>query len=131
MFSSNNSSNNFKPVISRLIFLAGLLPSISAFAATTVDETTQVKFVNNQATSLQSADPSTAIQRKQPAHKESNGSKSSSTQRVFKDDYERHLITVTKPKSTKMIWLGQNTQADSDEPSQSRAIWLRLQNRAD
>lgn len=110
MFKPVNTSNILKQITRRLIFISVLLTSVSALA-----ESTAVS-ANDSGSSGRS---------------NSSNAQPANSQRVFKDDYEKHLVPVAQPRPTKMIWLGQKKQAQKQKPSQSRLIWLRQNNRSD
>ncbi|MBT8047048.1 MAG: hypothetical protein HKN57_15190 [Xanthomonadales bacterium] len=103
------SDRNLKQAMNRVVFLAVLLPSMSVLAATPVEstqDTLQTGSANKQVTAQQSQTP-----------------------RAHKDDYERHLVAVSQPRNTQMIWLGKNSQAGDSK--QSKIIWLGKKKRSD
>jgi hypothetical protein len=65
------------------------------------------KYVNEQTTSLRASTPYKAVKRNLPAYGNSSKSRPTTTRRVFVDDYEQVLRTVTKSDERKMVWLGQ------------------------
>jgi len=108
-------SNNLKQVVNRFIFVAVLLTSVNILAqtpVTSVNDSMQDNDVNAQATSSQVVTRYKAVYQRMPVYGKSSKSKPASTQRVFIDDYERILRTVTKPRDTKMVWLGQQSKVD-------------------
>ena len=103
-------SNNLKQVMNRFIFLAVLLTSANVLAESRVIpvyKTMQVKCVNEQTTIVQAADPGKTVKLKTSTCKGSSHSRPASIRRVSADDFERVLGSVTKPRETKMVWLGQ------------------------
>jgi hypothetical protein len=108
-------SNNLKQVVNRFIFAAVLLTSVNVLAqtpATPVYDSMQDNDVNVQSTSRQAVDTYKADNQRMPVYGKSSRSKPASTRKVFIDDYERILGTVTKPRGTKMVWLRQKSKAD-------------------
>lgn len=99
----------FKPTFfgSSLIISTALLFSANAFADTPVSISSGGKHIPYSVTSASNP----------PAVK-----------RVFKDDFEKHLVPVTKPHQTKMFWLGQTQKVD--KPRQSQQIWLRMNSKS-
>lgn len=132
MFNSIISGTNSKQIMNRLIVLAVLLPSVSVFAEPSVapvNQATQATSVNQQTTSPQAVGSYKAVNRKQSAASKSVNSRPFSTQRVFKDDYERHLVGVTKSHQTQMVWLSQLNR--TEKPNLRKIIWLNQKNRAE
>jgi len=132
MFNSIISGTNSKQVMNRLIFLAVLLPSVNVFAEPSVapvNQAVQVTSVNQQAASPQAVDSYKAVNRKQSTDSKAVNSGASSTQRVFKDDYERHMVAVTRRHQTEMVWLSQLNR--TEKPNLRKIIWLNQKNRAD
>ena len=108
-------SNNLKQVVNRFIFVAVLLTSVNVLAQTPVspvNDSMQDNDVNVQAMGRQAVGPSKAVNQRAPVYGKSSKSKPASTRRVFVDDYENLLGTVTKPRETKMVWLAQKSKAD-------------------
>ena len=108
-------SNNLKQVVNRFIFVAVLLTSVNVLAQTPVspvNDSMQDNDVNVQAMRRQAVGPSKAVNQRTPVYGKSSKSKPASTRRVFVDDYENLLGTVTKPRETKMVWLAQKSKAD-------------------
>ena len=108
-------SNNLKQVVNRFIFVAVLLTSVNALAQTPVTpvyDSMPDNDVNVQSTSRQSVAPYKAVNQRMPVYGKSSKSRPASTRRVFVDEYERSLGRVTKPRETKMVWLGQQSKAD-------------------
>jgi len=70
------------------------------------------KYMNEYDASPQEVDPYEAIKRKKSTKQVSSNSKPANTGRVFLDDYDRVPFTVSKPHSTKMLWLGQKDTSD-------------------
>ena len=108
-------SNNLKQVVNCSIFVAVLLTSVNVLAqtpVTPVNDSMRDNDVNVQATRRQAVGSYKTVNQRMPVYGKSSKSKPASTRRVFVDDYERLLGTVTKPRDTKMVWLGQNSKAD-------------------
>ena len=104
------SSNNLKQVMNRSIFLVVLLSSANVLAETRVIpvyKTMQVNCVNEQTTIVQAADPDKTVKLKTSTCKGSSRSRPDSARRVSLDDFEHVLGSVTRPKETEMVWLGQ------------------------
>ena len=100
-------SNNLKQVMNRCIFLVVLLSSANALADTRVLPvygTAQVNDKGCNVTEQLAVDACKAVKRERSANKESSNF---NARRVSADDFERVLGSVTKPRETKMIWLGQ------------------------
>jgi hypothetical protein len=115
MTNSTIYSNNLKQVVNRFIFVAVLLTSVNVLAQTPVTpvyDSMQDNDVNVQSTSRQAVDPYKAVNQRMPVYGKSSRSKPDNTRKVFRDDYERILGTVSKPRETKMVWLGQQSKAD-------------------
>jgi len=132
MFNSIISGTNSKRVVNRLIFLAVLLPSVNVFAEPSVapvSQAVQVASANQQATSPQAVDSYKVVNRKQSTDSIPGNSRPIKTQRVFKDDYERHMVAVTRRHQTEMVWLSQLNR--TDKPNLRKIIWLNKKNRAD
>lgn len=70
------------------------------------------KYVNERAASPREVDPYEAIKRKKSTNRVYGNSKPAKTGRVFLDDYDRVPYTVSKPHSTKMLWLSQRDTSD-------------------
>lgn len=132
MFNSIISATNSKRVVNRLVFLAVLLPSVNVFAEPSVapvSQAVQVASANQQATSPQAVDAYKVVNRKQSTDSIPGNSRPINTQRVFKDDYERHMVAVTRRHQTEMVWLSQLNR--TDKPNLRKVIWLNKKNRAD
>jgi len=132
MFNSIISGTNSKRVVNCLIFLAVLLPSVNVFAEPSVapvSQAVQVASANQQATSPQAVDSYKVVNRKQSTDSIPGNSRPINTQRVFKDDYERHMVAVTRRHQTEMVWLSQLNR--TDKPNLRKIIWLNKKNRAD
>jgi hypothetical protein len=104
-------------VVNRAVFLSLLLSSVSAFAATPVEPASEA---------LQARE-NNALQR-QPAYRHAGTPEKSSIKRVYKDDYERHLVTVSRPRNTDMVWLRKNR---SDPSQKSKMIWIGKKAKSD
>jgi len=110
MFNSTKPSKTLKQFIGRLVFVSVLLTSVSALT------------VSSGAAANDAGSSGLT---------KSSNAQTSTSQRVFKDDFEKHLVPVSQPRPTKMIWLGQKEQAQQQKTSQSRLIWLRQNKRSD
>jgi hypothetical protein len=108
MIKSTNPGNKLMQAASRIVVPLVLLTSVNAFAATPVTLSSGEKHIPYSVTSASNP----------PA-----------VQRVFKDDFEKHLVPVTRPHQTKMFWLGQARQVE--KARQSQQIWLRMNSRSD
>jgi hypothetical protein len=115
MFNSATFSNNLKKAISRLVFVAVLLPSVNAFAG----ETVQVRFQNENTKNLHVT----------KVYKSSSYSKSGSSKKVFKDDYGRLPRTVSQPRPTTTVWLGHKSL--TTKAQRPKTTWLGKKNRSD
>lgn len=98
------------------VFLLALLASVSAQAETPNNETILAgsngqyaaayeTLLDVQAASVERADPYEAIKLKYSTKTKSSMVRPADTRRVFKDDYERTLVTVGRARNTEMIWL--------------------------
>ena len=70
------------------------------------------RYVNEQVTSLQAVDPDQTVKQRKSTYRESIDSRQANTRRVFTDDYERVLATVTKHQQRGVVWLGLKNKAD-------------------
>lgn len=100
----------FNKAVNLTVFLSFLLSSVSAFAATQVEPASEA--LQNRAMN--------GTQR-QPAYRNAGIPEKSSIQRAFKDDYERHLVTVSRPRNTDIIWLRKHRANPSQK---SKIIWI-------
>jgi hypothetical protein len=104
------------------VFLAVLLPSVNVLAASTITPE------NAQATNNQATQTTKTIKWNKSTYTESSNARSSSTTRAFTDDYERLHRTVTQPRPTTPVWLGNKNRAG--RPELPKTLWLGKKNRS-
>ncbi len=112
MFNSTGSKTRLPRVVTCCVILAVVLPSFSVSAAEAPGVSAH-KSITQSGSTFRKASTVDLTR----------------TKKVTKDDYGRILHTVSQPKSTKMIWLGQ--QSRTYRPPTPRTTWLGGKDRSD
>jgi len=121
-----------KQVVNRLVFLMVLLPSVHVFAATpatAAGEKMQANPVNGQTASQQVTKTYKVVKNGTPVYRKAINSRPQSSSKVTMDDYERIQHTVSQPKSTTTVWLGNKNR--SSTRAKPKTTWLGKKNRSD
>lgn len=126
MFHSIGTKTNLRQIFKCGVILTLLLPSASLFAQAPAKDGL---LANPQAASAQTVTTRKSVTRSGSTFRRASTVDLSQTKKVHKDDFGRLLQTVTQPRSTQMIWLGQQNRAG--KPRTPRTTWLGRKSRSD
>lgn len=129
MFNSIGPNTNLRQVVKRCIILSVLLPSASLFAQTQSTPADNSMKADQKAATPRIVYSSKSITRGGTTFRKASTVDLSNSKKVTKDDYGRLPLTVTQPRDTKMIWLGQQNRAN--KPSTPKTTWLGRKNGSD
>jgi hypothetical protein len=93
-----------------LAILLALMVSTPTWAVSHGDMTGPASSARDEAVSIQPAGRQGAVERRQSGARSAGDAGTAAAGRVYLDDYQLLPQTVTKPRPTRMVWLGQKNK---------------------